>query len=60
MDHIWWNFSCEGQNGGNNGGNMMYEYRLDNGELGEHLLVLIEGVLYPYPSVIPTSNMLIF
>ena len=23
LDHIWWKFSCEGPNGGNDGGNMM-------------------------------------
>ena len=42
FDHIWWNFSCEGQNRGNNGRNMMYNYVLDNGELGEHFLVLTD------------------
>ena len=42
LDHIWWNFSSEGQNGGNNGGNMMYDYGLDHGELGEHLFLLID------------------
>ena len=36
LDHIWWNFSCEGQNGGNNGGNMMYNYGLDCRDLGEY------------------------
>ena len=30
LDHFWWNFSCEGQNGGNNGGIMMYNYGLDH------------------------------
>ena len=29
------NFNCEGQNGGNNGGIMMYNYDLDHRELGE-------------------------
>ena len=38
--HIWSKFSCEGQNGGNNSVNMMYDYGLDHGELGEHFLVL--------------------
>ena len=33
-------FNCEGQNGGNNVGNMMYDYCLDHRELGEHFLVL--------------------
>ena len=32
--------SYEGQNGGNNGGNMMYNYGLDHGDLGEHFVVL--------------------
>ena len=40
LDHIWWNFTCEAQNGENNGGKMMYDYGLDHGELGEHFLVL--------------------
>ena len=40
LDHICWNFSCEGQNGGNNGENMMYDYALDHEELGEQFLVL--------------------
>ena len=40
LDHIWWIFSCEGQNRGNSGGNMMYAYGLDHGELGEQFLVL--------------------
>ena len=42
LDNIWWNFSCECQNGGNDGGNMMYEYGLDHGELGEHFFVLTD------------------
>ena len=42
LDHIWWNFSCEGQNGGNNGGNMMYSYGLDHRRLGEFFLVLTD------------------
>ena len=42
LDHIWWNFSCESQNGGNNGGNMMYHYGLDHGELGKQFLVLTD------------------
>ena len=42
LDHIWWNFSCEGQNGENNGGNMMYDYGLDHGELGEQFFVLTD------------------
>ena len=33
-------FNCEGQLGGKYGGNMMYVYGLDHGELGEHFLVL--------------------
>ena len=33
-------FSYEGKNGGNTGGNMMYDYGLEHGELGEHFLVL--------------------
>ena len=40
MDHIEWKYSCGGQNGWNNGGNMIYDYGLDHGELGEHFLVL--------------------
>ena len=40
LDHIWWIFYCEGQNGGNDDGNMIYDYGLDHGELGEHFLVL--------------------
>ena len=40
LDYIWCKFSCEGQNGGNNGGNMMYNYGLDHGDLGEHFFVL--------------------
>ena len=35
LDHIWWIFSCEGKNGGNNGGNMMHYYGLDHGDLSE-------------------------
>ena len=42
LDHILWIFSCEVQNGGNNDGNMMYDYGLDHGELGEHFLVLTD------------------
>ena len=33
-------FNCEGQNGGDNGGIMMYNYGLDDGDLVEHFLVL--------------------
>ena len=40
LDDIQWKFSCECQNGGNNGGNMMYANSLDHGDLGEHILVL--------------------
>ena len=40
LDHIWWKFSFEGENGGNNGGDMMYEYGLYHGELAEHCFVL--------------------
>ena len=40
LDHIWWNFSCKGQNGGNNGGIMMYKYGLDHRDIGEQFLVL--------------------
>ena len=43
LDHIWWNFSYEGQNGGNNGGIMMYNYGLDHRELGEQFFVLAQG-----------------
>ena len=39
LDHNWWIFNCEGQNRGNNDGNMMYEYGLDHVELGEYFLV---------------------
>ena len=42
LDHFWWNFSGEGQNGGNNVGNMMYNYGLDHKELGEQFLVLTD------------------
>ena len=42
LDHNWWNFSCEGQNGGNNGGIMMYNYGLERRELGEQFLVLTD------------------
>ena len=42
LDHIQWNFSCEGKNGGNNGGNMMYDYGLYHGELGDQFLVLTD------------------
>ena len=35
-------FSCEGQNRGNNGGIMMYNYGLDHRELGEQFLVLTD------------------
>ena len=45
LDQIWCNFSCEGQNGGNNGGNMTYDYGLDHGKLGEHFLVLTKHEL---------------
>ena len=35
-----WNFSCKGQNGGNNGGIMMYNYGLDHRELyGKKIIV---------------------
>ena len=44
LDHIWWKFSCEGQNGGNNGGNMMYSYGLDHRELGEQFFVLTDFI----------------
>ena len=44
LDHIWWIFSCEGQNRGNNGGNMMNDYGLGHGELGEYFLVLSKGI----------------
>ena len=37
-------FNCEGQNGGNNGGIMMYNYCLDHRDLGEQFLVLIEDI----------------
>ena len=33
-------FNCEGKNGGNNGGIMMYNYGLDHREIGEQFLVL--------------------
>ena len=36
MDNIWWDFSCEGQNVGNNGGIMMYNYGLEHKDIGEH------------------------
>ena len=42
FNHIWWNFICEGKNGGNNGGNMMYSYGLDHRRLGEFFLVLTD------------------
>ena len=40
LDKFWWNFSYEGQNGGYNGGIMMYNYGLDHRELGEQFLLL--------------------
>ena len=40
LDHFWWNFNCEGRNGGNNGEIMMYNYGSNHKELGEHFLVL--------------------
>ena len=52
LDHIWWNFSCEGQNGWNNGGNMMYNYGLDHKELGEQFLVLTLPMLWIYSIVV--------
>ena len=51
MDHIWWNFSCEGQNGGNNGGTMMYNYGLDHRELCGKFLVLIELCKDPWEEI---------
>ena len=42
LDHFWWNFNCEGQNGGNNCGIMMCNYGLDHRELGEQFLVLTD------------------
>ena len=33
-------FNCEGQNGGNNGGTMMYNYGLDHKEICGHFLAL--------------------
>ena len=35
-------FNCEGQNGGNNGGTMMYNYGLDHRELCGQFLVLTD------------------
>ena len=35
-------FNCEGQNGGNNGGIMMYTYGVDHRELGGQFFVLID------------------
>ena len=40
LEHFQWKYNCEGQNEGNNGGNVMYGYGLDHGELGEHFFVL--------------------
>ena len=40
LKHFLWNFNCEGQNGGNNGGIMMYNYGLDHREIGEQFFVL--------------------
>ena len=45
LDHILWKYNCEGKNGGNNGGNMMYDYGLDHRELGEHFLVLTLSIV---------------
>ena len=42
LDQFWWDFSCEGQNRGNNGGTMMYNYGLDHRELCGQFLVLID------------------
>ena len=47
LDHIWWIFSCECQNGGNNGGNMMYNYGLDYGEISEHFFMLTYSIYFP-------------
>ena len=35
-------FSCEGQNGGNNGGTMMYNYGLEHRDICGKFLVLID------------------
>ena len=40
LDHFLWKYNCEGQNEGNNGGNMMYDYGLDHREVGESFLML--------------------
>ena len=42
LDHFLWRYDYEGQNGGNNGGNMMYDHGLDHGDLGERFLVLTD------------------
>ena len=42
-------FNCEGQNRGNNGGIMMYNYGLDNRELGEQFLVLTTRITNALP-----------
>ena len=40
LDHFLWKYNCEGIKWRKYGGNMMYTYGLDHGELGEHFLVL--------------------
>ena len=40
LDNFLCKYNCEGQKYGKYGGNMMYVYGLDHGELGEHFLLL--------------------
>ena len=42
LDHIWWNFSCEGKNGGNNSGIRMSNYGLDHRDPGDQFSVLTD------------------
>ena len=44
LDHFLWEYNREGKNGGNNGGNMIYGYGLDHGEIVEIFFVLTRSV----------------
>ena len=49
LDHILWKYNYEGQNEGNNGGNMRYDYGLYHRELGEQFLVLAREIFLVNP-----------
>ena len=51
-------FSCRVQNGGNNGGNMMYNYGLDHKELSEIFLVLTAYMVQYLNIKSPNQNIL--